>query len=267
MRSFGMFFPCCYRSRACKTWKLSGAKITCFPVLFKSLLKITDLPLSTIWEAYTWKQWKQNILCYNHASITDIIVKMFLKYTNFTESPNPRMSVGDLCMSSSLTPLLKQAHLDSSPWATALVQDLFLWRPLRGLWSLSGHIHLLHYGLLHTCGDLLCMVPNRLQDKFYSVPAVPPAILLLRPWCLGCCLSPQFLIPLSQLLLCTSYCGVFWLFVLFICFHRGITGIVHWLSFGQGCVPFETSWNRLFLTCGSFWALLILPLYYNNHNR
>lgn len=141
----------------------------------------------------------------------------------------------------------------ASPWAVVSFRP----HPPAALWAPTQA----------TCGDLLCMVPNRLQDKFYSVPAVPPAILLLRPWCLGCCLSPQFLIPLSQLLLCTSYCGVFWLFVLFICFHRGITGIVHWLSFGQGCVPFETSWNRLFLTCGSFWALLILPLYYNNHNR
>lgn len=201
MRSFGMFFPCCYRSRACKTWKLSGAKITCFPVLFKSLLKITDLPLSTIWEAYTWKQWKQNILCYNHASITDIIVKMFLKYTNFTESPNPRMSVGDLCMSSSLTPLLKQAHLDSSPWATALVQDLFLWRPLRGLWSLSGHIHLLHYGLLHrprveTCSawcpigcrtnSTLCLqylLPSFCSDLGVSVAVCLRSFSFLCPSC------------------------------------------------------------------------------------
>lgn len=155
------------------------------------------------------------------------------------------MTVGDLWMSSSLKPLLEQAHLDSYTWVTALVQGLFLWKTLHGLWSSSGCIHLLHYGLLHRLHVEICSVWCPIGCRSNStLSAATPAILLAWPLCLGCCLSPQFLIPLSQLLLCRSYCGGFF-FLVFISYHRGMTGIVHWLSFGQGWVPFGTSWNGL----------------------
>lgn len=166
------------------------------------------------------------------------------------------MTVGDLRMTSSLKSLLKQAHLDSYPWATAPVQGLFLWKSLHGLWSPSGYIHLLHYGLHHRLHVDICSAWCPIGCRRNSTLCLQQLLPSFWPdhgvWVAVCLHSFSFVYPSC---FCTEVIVEFF----FSClspFTEAQLALFIGSALARGRSFLEPA-GKEFLICGSFWALLI----------